>query len=73
MVRTNTNVLFLFKTDNMGELKKIWEDYTIGGTFKRFIEIYKKLMGKPYSFIQVNTQNDPSHQLISNMTHFVRL
>lgn len=71
IVRNNQSNVFLFKTENTGELKKIWEEYNLTSTFKGFLNLYNSLTKERFSFIHINTQNDPKHQLISCLTHYI--
>lgn len=71
IVRNNQSNLLLFRTENTGELKKVWEEYNLTSTFKGFLNLYNSLTKERFSFIHVNTQNDPKHQLISCLTRYI--
>ena len=73
VLRNNQSNILLFRTENIGELKKVWEEYNLMPTFKSFMNLYTGLTNQPWSFIHISTQNDPSHQLIQNLTDTLRV
>ena len=71
VVRVNQSNILLFRTDNLGELKKVWEEYSLSSNFKGFLNLYNSLTAQPFSLIHINEQNDIRHKLISCLTHYI--
>ena len=71
VIRVNQSNILLFRTENAGELRKVWDEYNISSNFKGFLNLFNSLTDKRFSFIHYNDQNDPKHKLISCLTHYI--
>ena len=54
-VRNNSTPFFIMKIPNKRELQKIAINYSSDINTKDFIEIYRKCIDKPYSFLVIDT------------------
>jgi hypothetical protein len=74
IIRTNLNALILLgNTENEGELKKIYEEFSNGLSYTKWKGVYDFITNTPYRFLVINTMNKKGYRLIDSFKQYIQL
>jgi len=72
-IRTNWTCILIYEIGNMRELYVIYEEFTMGLSWKRWLELYKFATSERHNFMFIDFQKEPAERIMKNFTDYLAL